>query len=122
ERAVAPGGGGARRARGWPGRVVPTGAAHGSPAWGWDGGPARAPEVSRLGRSHAPGVRNGCPLVSAVRGADDRAGDDRGSGCDPADTDASRALHGGRGSVAGRAGVAVGGGLLRIEARLTPAA
>src|SRR6185503_19634505 len=68
----------------------------------------------------APGVRNGCPRVSAVWGADDRAGDDRRPGGDPPDPDAFRILPGGRGSVAGRAGVAVGGEPLGIEARRTP--
>ncbi|TMA64900.1 MAG: hypothetical protein E6J68_09750, partial [Deltaproteobacteria bacterium] len=59
------GGGGTRGARGEYGRTVSSLDACSRTARGGEALP-RAPEVSRLGRPHAPGVRSGCPLMSAL--------------------------------------------------------
>src|SRR5437870_5644020 len=117
ERAMAPGGGGTRRARGEHGRTV-------SSLDACSANNARTRSLAARARSIAPGPTScaGRSLMSALWGAHGRAGDDRGPGGDPADPDAPRALHGGRGSVAGRAGVAGGGEPLGVGARFAPAA
>src|SRR4029077_4519947 len=109
ERAFAPRGGRARRTRSERGRAVSLRAGCGRTARGAHGSPD-APQVSRMGRSHAASVRGRCAGLSTVRRTEDGPGDDRWPGGDPPDPDPPWPLGGWGGGVARGAWVPVGRG------------